>query len=96
MDLELHQMDVKTAFLNGELNENIYMEQPTCFFIQGQEHKVCKLNRSIYDLKQSSRQWYLRFHSTIITSYHFTIIYEDHCVYIKQDKDICIIIFICG
>ena len=48
-------MDVKTTFLNGELNEEIYMEQPVGFIIQGQERKVCKLNRSIYGLKQSFR-----------------------------------------
>ena len=54
VDLELHQMDVTTTFLNGELNEDIYMEQPTCFIIHSQEHKVCKLNRLIYGLKQSS------------------------------------------
>ena len=55
MDLELHQMDVKTFFFNGELNEEIYMEQPVGFIIQGHERKVCKLNRSIYGLTQSSR-----------------------------------------
>ena len=83
MDLELHQMDVKTTFLNGELNEEIYMEQPVDFIIQGQERRVCRLNRSIYGLKQSSRQWYLRFHC-VITSYNFIMINEDYCVYIKQ------------
>ena len=56
MDLELHQMDVKTNFFYGELNEEIYMEQPIGFIIQGQERKVCRLNRFIYGLKQSSKQ----------------------------------------
>ena len=55
-------MDVKTAFLNGELEEKIYMAQPQGFVIKGQERKVCKLKRSIYGLKQSSRQWNLKFH----------------------------------
>ena len=55
MDLELHQIDVKTTFLNGELNEEIYMEQLIGFIIQGQNRKVCRLNRSIYDINQSSR-----------------------------------------
>ena len=55
MDLELHQMDVKTAFLNGELKEEIYIEQPTCFIVEGQEHKVCRLLKSIYGLKRSSK-----------------------------------------
>ena len=81
-DLELHQMDVKTTFLNGELNEEIYMEKPIGFVIQSQEHKVCKLNRSIYGLKQSSRQWYWKFHNEI-TLCDFTMIDEDHCVYVK-------------
>ena len=67
LDLELHQMDVKTTFLNGELKEKIYMEQPVCFVVKGQEKKVCKLNRSIYGLKQFSRQWYLRFHKEVIS-----------------------------
>ena len=56
LNLELYQMDVKTAFLNGELDEEIYMDQPIGFVTKGQEQKVCKLKRSIYGLKQSSRQ----------------------------------------
>ena len=56
MDLELHKIDVKTAFLNGELDEEIYMEQPGGFISQGQEHEVCRLLKSIYDLKQSSME----------------------------------------
>ena len=55
MDLELHQIDAKTTFFSGELNEEIYMEQLVDFIIQGKEHQVCKLNRLIYSLKQSSR-----------------------------------------
>ena len=55
LDLELYQMDVKTAFLNGELDEKIYMDQPIGFVTKGQKHKVCKLKRSIYVLMQSSR-----------------------------------------
>ena len=65
MDLELHQMDVKTAFLNGELDEEIYMDQPKGFQVAGQERKVCRLQRSIYGLKQSPRQWYFRFHKPL-------------------------------
>ena len=49
--LEIHQMDVKTTFLNGELNEEIYMEQLEGFIVLGQEKKVCKLVKSLYGLK---------------------------------------------
>ena len=51
IDLELYQMDVKTAFLNGELDEEIYMDQLVGFELKRQERKVCKLKRSIYGLK---------------------------------------------
>ena len=86
MDLELHQMDVKTTFLNGDLEEEIYMQQPVGFVNEGQENKVCRLLKSIYGRKQSSRQWYIRFHNTIILN-GFIMIDEDHCVYIKRSMD---------
>ncbi|KAL0396345.1 UNVERIFIED_CONTAM: Retrovirus-related Pol polyprotein from transposon TNT 1-94 [Sesamum calycinum] len=76
-------MDVKTTFLNGELDEEIYMDQPEGFQEMGLKHKVCRLERSIYGLKQSSRKWYYRFHRAI-TSIGFTMIEEDHCVYVKR------------
>jgi hypothetical protein len=57
LDLEFHQMDVKTAFLNRELDEEIFMDQLIGFVVKGQERKVCRLNRSLYGLKQSSKQW---------------------------------------
>jgi hypothetical protein len=54
--LLVHQMDVKTTFLNGELDEEIYMEQPAGFVANGQEGLVCKLLKSLYDLKQTPKQ----------------------------------------
>lgn len=55
MDLEVEQMDVKTAFLHGSLEEEIYMEQPEGFQVNGKEHMVCRLKRSLYGLKQVPR-----------------------------------------
>jgi uncharacterized protein YqgQ len=56
LDLELHQMDVKTAFLNGDIDETIYMVQPPHFEIGDPKGMVCQLKKSIYGLKQASRQ----------------------------------------
>ena len=63
-DLELQQMDVKTSFLNGELEEEVYMKQPEGFILKENENLICKLKKSIYGLKQASRRWYFKFHNT--------------------------------
>ena len=60
-DLELEQLDVKTAFLHGNLEEQIYMKQPEGFEVAGKEDQVCLLKKSLYGLKQSPRQWYKKF-----------------------------------
>ncbi|OAE22245.1 hypothetical protein AXG93_412s1350 [Marchantia polymorpha subsp. ruderalis] len=65
-DLELEQLDVKTAFLHGELEKEIYMNQPKGFQVSRKEDYVCKLKRSLYGLKQSSMQWYKRFDSFML------------------------------
>jgi hypothetical protein len=57
-DLELHQMNVKTLFLNGDLLENVYMAQLKGLAIKGREYMGCHLKKFIYGLKQGSRQWY--------------------------------------
>ena len=81
-DYEIWQMDVKTAFLNGNLEESIYMSQPEGFIEQDQEQKVCKLKKSIYGLKQASRSWNIRF-DTAIKSYGFEQNVDEPCVYKK-------------
>ena len=83
-DLELHQMDVKTAFVNGELEEEVYMNQPKAFSPKGKDHMVCKLKKSIYGLKQASQQWYIKFNDTI-TSFGFQEITVDRCIYPKDE-----------
>ena len=64
-DYEIWQMDVKTAFLNGFLEEQLYMMQPEGFVDPKGANKVCKLQRSIYGLMQASRSWNKRFDSVI-------------------------------
>lgn len=82
LDLELHQMDVKTAFLNGELDETIYMVQPPHFELEDPKGMVCQLKKSIYGLKQASRQWYFKF-AQVIVSFGFEANQIDECIYHK-------------
>jgi Reverse transcriptase (RNA-dependent DNA polymerase) len=81
-DLELHQMDVKTAFLNGDIDECIYMSQPPNYESDDSKHMICKLKKSIYELKQAYRQWYFKFHQVII-SFGFEPNLVDECIYHK-------------
>nr|GEV17857.1 retrotransposon protein, putative, Ty1-copia subclass [Tanacetum cinerariifolium] len=81
-DYEIWQMDVKTAFLNGYLNEEVYMEQPEGFFNPKYPNRVCKLKRSIYGLKQASRQWNKRSDDEI-KKFGFTQNRDEPCVYLK-------------
>ena len=83
MDLEVEQLDVKTAFLHGDLEEEIYMEQLKGFEVKGKEKMVCRLRKSLYGLKQAPRQWYKKFESFMIDpKFHKT--HTDHCVFVKN------------
>lgn len=90
-DLYVHQMDVKTAFLNGDLDEEVYMKQPEGFVLPGNEKKVCKLVKSLYGLKQAPKQWHEKFDSAILKS-GFTHNSADRCIYSKFTKDYCVIV----
>ena len=84
-NLVIHQMDVKTAFLNGDLDEEVYMKQPEGFIMKGQEHKVCRLIKSLYGLKQAPKQWHQKF-DDVILAHGFRINQADKCVYSKFDN----------
>jgi transposase InsO family protein len=91
-DLELQQMDVKTTFLNGDLEEEVYMKQPEGFPSSDGEQLVCKLKKSLYGLKQASRQWYLKFHN-VISSFGFVENIMDQCIYLKvSGSKICFLV----
>ena len=75
-------MDVKTAFLNGNLEEEVYMIQPEGYTSKKFPEKVCRLQRSIYGLKQTSRSWNIRFDEAI-RSYDFIKNEDEPCVYKK-------------
>ena len=60
MGCKLHQMDVKSNFLNSEVEEDVYIEHPKGFVIHGKESHVCELKKSMYGLKQDCRSWYAR------------------------------------
>ena len=83
LDLELHQMDVQTAFLNGELEEEIYMLQPEGYKEKGKENFVCKLNKSIYGLKQASRCWFKTM-DAYMKNNDYEQCQADSCLYVKR------------
>ncbi|RVW84134.1 Retrovirus-related Pol polyprotein from transposon TNT 1-94 [Vitis vinifera] len=85
-DLELDQLDVKTAFLHGNLEEEIYMKQPEGFVDSEKSDHVCFLKKSLYGLKQSPRQWYKRFDAFMV-SHEFMRNQYDSCVYFKTLPD---------
>lgn len=80
LDSEVHQMDVKMAFLNGFLDEEFYMEQPEGFAAPEQEHLVCKLAKSLYGLKQAPRVWYHTL-TTYLESLGFRRLIKDQYVF---------------
>ena len=90
-NLMIHQMDVKTAFLNGDLEEEIYMDQPEGFTMPGNEHKVCKLLKSLYGLKQAPRQWHEKFDQCLLSN-GFKTNESDKCIYYKTFDDAHVII----
>ena len=89
-DWELHQMDVKSAYLNGDLDEEIYMSQPDGYDVP-ETNLVCKLNKSLYGLKQAARTWHLKMDDAL-KEHGFTALAADQCVYTRvQDGHVIVI-----
>ena len=86
-DYEIWQMDVKTAFLNGKLTEDVFMAQPEGFVHPKYPRSVCKLQKSIYRLKQASRSWNLCFDEKI-KSFGFDRSEDEPCVYVRSSDNV--------
>ncbi|XP_073962728.1 UDP-galactose 4'-epimerase isoform X3 [Choristoneura fumiferana] len=82
MDLKMHHLDVDTAFLNGDLEEEVYMDQPQGFVKKGHEDKVCLLQKSLYGLKQAPRAWNIKLNETL-SKIGFNRLPTEPCVYKK-------------
>ena len=96
MNLELEQLDVKTAFLHGDYDEEIVMEQPEGFKVKGKENMVYKLKKSLYGLKQAPRQWYKKFDSFMM-SQEYKRTFSNPFVYVwsfQDDKFIILLLYV--
>ena len=80
LDWPLFQLDVKNAFLNGNLKEEAYMEQSPGFVAQAESGKVCRLHKAIYSLKQSPRAWFGKF-SEVVLKFGLRHCHSDHSMF---------------
>ena len=85
--MHIHQMDVKTAFLNGRLKEDIYMRQPEGYVSREEPDMVCHLKKSLYGLKQSPRCWYEELRLHLVDKLEYTQSLADPCVFYKWEND---------
>ncbi|GKC45103.1 zinc finger, CCHC-type containing protein, partial [Tanacetum coccineum] len=84
-NLIIHQMDVKTTFLNGELYREVHMNQPQGFIMHDNKNKVCKLIKSLYGLKQALKQWYQKFNEVVFSN-GYLLNQADKCIYRKFNE----------
>lgn len=92
-DWELHSMDVKTAFLNGELEEEIFMEYPEGVEEKPEPGYACRLLKAIYGLRQSPRAWYQKI-NTFFTNHDFHRSTQDYSLYINYEKRILVLVYV--
>lgn len=93
--MQVHQMDVMTAYIQGDLKDEIYMEQPQMFVKSNEREKVCKLNKPLYGLKQAGREWYHKLND-YLTKLKFKRTAVNPCVYVdtKEGSDSIIIVYV--
>lgn len=91
-DWEIEHVDVKSAYLNAELKETIYMKAPRGVLKPGQEGKVLRLKKGLYGLKQAGRGWYLEMSRVFMKELGFTRSAVDHSVFYKRDGETHIVV----
>lgn len=87
----MQYLDVKSAFLNGEIQEEVYVCQPEGFEKENEEHKVYKLLKALYDLRQAPRAWYARLNKCLEDLGFERCPYE-HAVYVRREGVECLIV----
>ena len=89
---KVHQMDVKSAFLNGDLQEEVYMTQPEGYVVPSQEEKVCRLKKSLYGLKQAPRAWYIKIDEHLVQHGFVRNPYDPNLYLKKQGGEMVIVV----
>ena len=92
-NMKVHHMDIKTAFLNGELMEGVFMSQSEGFKQQGKEEFICRLNKSMYGLKQSPHCWNETLHRHL-KQMKFVQTSGDPCIYVSQDGNAIVGVYV--
>jgi hypothetical protein len=93
MGWNLHQMDVKTTFLNGAIEEEVYIEQPQGFKVHSRDTHVCRLKKALYGIKQAPRAWYTRMDS-YLTRLGFSKSHADPNLYYKVMNNALVILLL--
>jgi hypothetical protein len=88
---EVHHIDIKSAFLNGDLQEEVYVEQLAGFIVAGKEHKVLKLKKALYELHQAPRAWNAKLDDTLLSP-GFWRTPSEHTIYIRWNGNVQLVV----